>query len=640
VGSEVSTAIDLAAIQKELEWLQENPEFEERPATIVEFLGPNYLNCEAQIRVVIKEMLEEIFGEEVSSEALAKYGLAMITGGIGIGKTTIASIVMPYLAHWVLCLKDPQQFFNLLPGSRIAFMQMSTSGKQAMQVIFGDIKARIEHSPWFAKYPYDKKYKTQLRFPKNIWILPGDSAETTFEGYNILGGILDEADSHQVTDDKDYADQGYTTINSRIESRFSSIQRVQADGSTRTFSYGFLLVIGQMKKSNGFAAKKYEEFTARDDAYARRVTIWESYGWDTYLKDDGTRDSFWYDTRRFEIIPAGVAQAMGESQQFLIEIPNKFRNSFLNGPQKALRDLAGIPPTSGSPFIALHFKVTDARDRWLRRYNPDIEDIAYAAITSPMRPDGRLEEWFRAPDPLPRACHLDIAYSAEGDSMGFAMGHVPELAEVDGETKPYIVIDLMMRRHAAPGRELSIADARHLIYHLKDDLGFRIISVTMDGFQSTDTKQQLNRRRIFSEILSIDRSLAPYEDLREALYENRFEMPKYMVRMTDQDVQEVEIGVKELTELVDNGKKIDHPPDGSKDVADCLAGVTSALMGDRTYARNSRTLSMPATSTRPVGTTPAEQGGLPGRFGGAAIPQAPLPPSDALGALWKPGQYR
>jgi hypothetical protein len=40
----------------------------------------------------------------------------MVTGAIGIGKTTIASIILPYMCHWVLCLKDPQKFFGLCPA--------------------------------------------------------------------------------------------------------------------------------------------------------------------------------------------------------------------------------------------------------------------------------------------------------------------------------------------------------------------------------------------------------------------------------------------------------------------------------------------------------------------------------------------
>ena len=194
-----------------------------------------------------------------------------------------------------------------------------------------------------------------------------------------------------------------------------------------------------------------------------------------------------------------------------------------------------------------------------------------------------------------------------------------------------------MRMHAAPGQEIMIADVRRLLYSLKDDLGFRIISATMDGFQSQDTIQQFNKRRIFAEVLSIDRSTAPYEDLREAIYENRIEFPEYMCHMSSTDLTATEVAVKELSELVDNGKKVDHPPDGSKDVADCIAGCTYTLMGDRTYAKNGRRQSMPITSSTPVGSAPASVGfGLPPRLGGGAIPAAPVPPADGLGALWQP----
>jgi len=174
---------DPAAALRELQWLQKHPEFSERPASITEFLGPNYLDIEDKVRPGVRQALVDIFGEEVDGKTISHVRLAMFTGAIGIGKTTFASIALPYMAHWVLCLRDPQDFFRLLPGSRIAFMQMSTSEKQAKEVIFGDIKARIEHSQWFENYPFDPDFKNQIRFPgKDIWIIPGDSAETTLEG--------------------------------------------------------------------------------------------------------------------------------------------------------------------------------------------------------------------------------------------------------------------------------------------------------------------------------------------------------------------------------------------------------------------------------------------------------------------------
>jgi hypothetical protein len=155
----------------------------------------------------------------------------------------------------------------------------------------------------------------------------------------------------------------------------------------------------------------------------------------------------------------------------------------------------------------------------------------------------------------------------------------------------------------------------------------------MDGFQSTDTRQQLQRRRIESEIISVDKTVLPYYDLREAIYEDRIEFPKFMVRVRPDDTQLTEILVKELYELVDNGTKIDHPKSGSKDVADSVAGVVYSLMGDRTYHKKqysgffdqSSTPQEPQRGDRPY--HPA-MGGMDGLH-------APVPPSTGDG-LWKP----
>lgn len=589
----------------ELAWLRSHPEFDERPATMREFIGPEYLNIQAGVRAEVVKVLEEIFGDEVDGTHIAKFTRAIITGGIGIGKTTVASIILPYMVHWVLCLKDPQKYFNLLPGSRIAFMQMSTSEDQAKEVVFGDIDARIKYSPWFqANYQKDPAWKNQIRFPKDIWILPGDSAETTFEGYNILGGILDEADSHKVTKEKDYAESGYDTIDSRIASRFQD--------------RGFLLVIGQMKKANGFAASKLKEFTEDPKAYARRMAIWESFGWDNYLKPDGTRDSFWYDTHRKQIVPDLVASTV--ENRYLIEIPNTFRKQFTTNPEKALRDLAGIPPAVGDPFISLVHKIDEARDRWTEHHD---------GLTSPVGTETSrpvFASWFRAQETLKRVIHLDMAYSANGDALGMAMGHVREVVEIDGEMKPYITFDMLLRMKAPAGGEIMLAEVRHIIYYLKDELNFKIDRVTMDGFQSTDTRQQLQKRRFFSEQISVDRDLLPYHDLREALYEDRIEFPQYMTYLEVGDVQQVEIAVKELTELVDAGRKIDHPEKGSKDVADAMAGVTYTLMGDRSYRRRVVSLQTVRDQKEATGTYGSDLPAHPALKGMMGL-SAPLPPT-------------
>lgn len=600
--------MDVDKIRRDLAFLKKYPEFEQRPASIEEFLGEGYLNIYDRIRPGIRESLIDIFGSESNGERISLFRWGMYTGGIGIGKTTVGSIILPYMCHWVLCLKDPQGYFELLPGSRIAFMEMSTSAKQVIDVSFGDIFARVKHADWFVNnYPYDPKFTKVIKFAKDIWIIPGDSTETSFEGYNILGGILDEADSHKQTIEKDYADIGFDTINSRIDSRFGN--------------RGFLLVIGQMKKANGFAARKFDEFQSEPNAYTKRMSIWESLGWNKFIKDNGERDSFWYDTRRKMIVPFIAAQLV--DNKLLIEIPNVYKKNFETNPEKALRDLAGIPPATEDPFISLTDRIYTCVEKWDERYN----NIGSPVTDSATRP--KLQDWFRCHDALKRAVHIDLAVSGDGDALGFAMGHVESVKDIDGELKPYIIFDMLYRVKAAAGQEIMIQDIRHLIYNLRDDRKFKIKTVTMDGFQSTDTLQQLRRRRFHADYLSVDRNKNPYEDLREAIYEGRIEFPPYYTYLHAGADRKISIAIRELEQLTDTGKKIDHPSDGSKDVTDAMAGVVFTLMGDRTYSRSARPITMGSADMSVEVSDFGATGGFdhPAMLGSGLT--APAPPSSA-----------
>lgn len=720
----------------EAQWLINNPEFKERPASVAEFLGPDYLNIEAGVRPGVKECLVEIFGDEPNVFSIAEVEAAMFTGAIGIGKTTFASIALPYMVHWCLCLKNPQTFLGLLPGTRIAFMMMSTSEKQAKEVLFGDIFARIKHSKWFKDYPYDPKFTSQIRFPNDIWIVPGDSSDTTFEGYNILAGVIDEMDSHKVTEKKDYALDGYNTIRNRITSRFGN--------------RGLLILIGQMKNSTGFAATKYQEFI--DDGregsrYAKKLTIWDSLGWQKFLNADGTRDSFFFDLKRKAIIDKAMADFINDPS-IVMEIPRVYKKDFQGNPEQALRDHAGIPPMVGDSFIGMVDKVESCVSAWTRRND---------GVRTPVRPNlnhPEFESWFVAQNTLPRAAHVDLSYSAAGDAVGIAMGHVPELKTIDDELKPVIVFDCLIRIRPLPGRQIILADVRQIIYDLRDERKFNITSVSFDGFQcltgdtkiplldgrtlsmkelaerypnggfetysyngqkitfgkctkawrtgvrevvsvvldnnesirctpdhlfmlrdgsyreaqnlssgdslmplyrritdvrvnhkvlsvsktlisedvydlqiedhhnfatsagvfvhnSTDSIQQMRKKRIKASYVSVDRDLLPYHDLREAIYEERCEWPEYMTFMRNGDTKLVEIAKVELLQLVDVGKKIDHPAGGSKDVTDAMAAVVYRLMGDRQYRRG---LSSSSSSAVMAGS-----GGILDPFSGGSV---------------------
>jgi hypothetical protein len=219
------------------------------------------------------------------------------------------------------------------------------------------------------------------------------------------------------------------------------------------------------------------------------------------------------------------------------------------------------------------------------------------------------------------------------------MGHVEEVVEIDDEIKPYIVIDLLYRVKAASGTEIILADIRRLVYELKNDRHFRIKDVSLDGFQSTDTIQQLRKRRFRVDYLSVDRSTLPYEDLREAIYEERLEFPPYMTYLNRGDDSTIDIAYRELSQLQEGLKKIDHPPGGSKDVADAMAGVVYTLMGDRTYRRGVSSASRQLTDPDKQSDEPVDPTKLPTSTRDLGL-TAPIPASGNLLGLTIPSRLQ
>ena len=495
--------------------------------------------------------------------------------------TTLASIALPYMVHWVQCLSDPQGFYGLMSGSRIAFMMMSTSERQAKDVLFDDVKARIDNSPWFKQYsPRDTKFDTRIKFPNDIFIIPGGSEETQFEGYNILGGILDEGDSHKSTARKNYAMEGWNTISSRISSRFTN--------PSLGCHMGLILAIGQKKSGEGFMAKKSEDLKVKSDATVVTMTIWESLGWYNFTdnpsdavirQETGERKSFYFDTMRKEILPKDDVPDDLRSAPHMIEVPMAYFSDFLNDPVKALRDLAGIPPAASDPFIPQVDRIIECYEGWHIRYGDD--QPVGGKLDRP-----EFAEWFHATDGLVRSLHIDLAYSGDGDALGMAMGHVAELVDTGDEEKPLITFDFLLRMKARSGQEIMLSDIRKMVYDLKFNRGFNIKYVTMDGFNTTDTMQQFQKKKINAGYLSVDKSKLPYTDLREAIYERRCLFPKYMVKYhhSDNETDLTNIAYRELSQLSEGPRKIDHPANGSKDIADCMAGVVHNLMNS-TQAR-------------------------------------------------------
>jgi hypothetical protein len=180
------------------------------------------------------------------------------------------------------------------------------------------------------------------------------------------------------------------------------------------------------------------------------------------------------------------------------------------------------------------------------------------------------------------AIHADMAISR--DRAGIALAHVARWDEVTVtghdergrevpvlEPRPVVRVDFSAAFEAdigaVPPREIQVRWFRDLVLELIRR-GFNVRRATMDNFQSADSLQILEAHGIETDRVSTDLSEEPWRALRNLAYEDR-------LRGYKDELLLIELaGLSKLP----NGK-IDHPADGSKDVADAVAcACTGAIV--------------------------------------------------------------
>lgn len=516
--------------------------WEYQPVDIIQFVeDPYYLDLDNQTRHWIKDALSEIFSSDDSINW--NYKEVCLCCAIGSGKSFLSSIVACYCAYILLCLKNPQEYFGLSPTASIHIVNVSTNLRQAQKVIFSDIKNMIESSYWFKEhYLPNPRVKSELQFDtteydqpefgkiyKKIFITPLSSDLNSPVGLNVYGGFIDEANLLRDTDRGDYSEIIYNHLQRRITSRFGD--------------KGLIVMCGSPQYLDDFLERKIRSEIDNSNVYVKRISIWEA----KYPNYNG--DTFYFDVPNCKIVG-------GKLHDQVIEIPTVYYKDFYSDPEKAKRDLAGIPGETISAFFE-DKSVIDACCNYDRE--------------SPITETNDFKDWFKfegdqdfPEDEELRVMHIDIGLT--NDSAGICMGH---LKGVNKAGEPIISIDFIMELKGSKENPVSLEYIRQLIYYLIFELKFPVIKVTYDSFQSADSVQILNKKGICSEIQSVDRDISAYNILKELIRTKRIDFYSH------------EKFIKELKclELIKNSK-VDHPSgkDHSKDCSDAVAGVCNTLI--------------------------------------------------------------
>ncbi len=528
------------------------------PVTVRTFIeDKDYLDMKGEVYPAIMEEIEELNS--------GKYIEAILTGAIGTGKTTIALITQAYQLYQLSCYANPHALYNLAKSSEILFIFQNLTEKLAKAVDYERFKAMIEKSPYFKeKFPFDKYVLSEMKFPNRISVKPVAGTDTSAIGQNVFGGLIDEVNFMEVVEKSKRSIDGgtydqavalYNTIARRRKSRFMQQGKLP----------GILCLV---------SSKKYPgQFTDMREEAARKE-----------IAETGTTSIFIYDKRTWDVMPADrfsgkwfkvfvgdeyrKPRILDENdvidpkdRHLIVDVPEEYKEDFETDMMGALRDIAGVATLAKHPFIMDREAVAKAFDchpSILSTTEVDFEKTKL--LIYPKR--------FYKPD-LPRWAHIDLAVS--GDSAGLAIGCVPQFVDISRggklhERLPVIRLDCSLEIQPPKGGEIKFYKIRELLYKLRE-FGLNIKWVSFDSFQSTDSMQILRRQGFTTGLVSMDTTTAPYEFLKTTIYDGRLRAPMHKKAITE----------LESLELDTKRNKIDHPPRGSKDVSDAIAGVVHGL---------------------------------------------------------------
>lgn len=215
--------------------------YDELPVPFEEFLfARHYLGLRGKISPAKVDLLSLFVQPNVR-----KFWCA---AGSGSGKSFSVSVVQAWEIYNLLCLKRPELFYMLGPGSKIATVNLSVAKDQAKDVVFAEFMGRIKNCPWF-----NRKYTEQVSrcvFQKDVTAISGGSNAASFFGYHTKMGCVDEASFLLDREGKSLAEDLVEALVKSLATRFpgsyklmvistlradddflyTNIERIKADG--------------------------------------------------------------------------------------------------------------------------------------------------------------------------------------------------------------------------------------------------------------------------------------------------------------------------------------------------------------------------------------------------------------------------
>lgn len=538
-----------------------------------QFLGATDLTLWPEVRQAIVDINKYWW----KGKGRGAYHEAMLMGATGTGKTSICMVSILYTAHILGCIKQPQTVYGLPKTTAIVIPIMAAKPHVTKKVVYRPLRKLMEDIPWFQTHMrMDPQVESEIDLKeKNVRIVVGGADEDSILGEAVIAGIIDEINfmnvvlrskKSEVTTGRaglyDQAKNIYETMTRRKKGRFITkgpcIGVIFASSSTRyrgDFTDKRKEHVERVKETGVYIYNKKQYEVWPPDRYSGK-TFRLLVGNDTLS-----------DTRVLEAdekVPAGA---------LVLDVPEEYEDDFRKNPHGSLRDVVGMSTTSVHPFIRRRFTVLECirlgEEEGLQSFL-ERDNVELGKHGMPMVKKGH----YCSNPSRPRYVHIDLSVSQ--DRCGIAMVRFDGLRKVEREggmteMLPECSVELACSIEPDANSEIQIAEVRMWVKQLRDVFGYPIKVVTYDGTMSVESRQQWKKEGAKTGYVSVDRTSVPYKQLRDGLSDGR-------VKMFEQPVL-----VEELFGLEFDGDKdkVDHPVNGSKDVADAVCGAYTTLLERR-----------------------------------------------------------
>ena len=527
-----------------------------------------------------EEKLKDVFPDNLTT----RYNTIILTGSIGIGKSTFAVICLLYMLYRLLCMKDPYLYYGMQPIDKISISLMNITIENAKGVALDKMNQMLLASEWFMAHGEMAGISNLVYRPNKHIEFVCASSNNQIIGRALFASFEDEVNfgiGNNIERQKAKLKQIISQVDSRMASRFLRGEFLPT-----------LNIIASSKASDQSFLDDYIETKKKNES--KTTLIVDEPQW---VVDDRKVTGKWFKVAvgdRYlpnEMLPEDADEAVVREYREkgyakIIDVPSGYLEKFKDNLELALTDIAGISTASATKYISGQVWKSVKTGRYENPFTKEIievgngpEDVAQYANFFDL--DKVPPEW-RA---RPMFIHLDMSsgQKGKGDKTGIAgvwiTGKRPKVEGEESSREMYYRVAFSVSIKAPKGFDISFAKHRNFIRWLRDQ-GFAIKGISCDTWGGPMMQQELKSDGFEVKTISVDRvdnttkQQTQYAYFKTTMGDRRIEVYDKCDFLTEEV-----LGLERLSD-----GHIEHPDAGKSGSKDQIDAVVGALWNASTYA--------------------------------------------------------